>query len=172
MVSRSQSQLPRTRVIPISDFFTRLQLEFLSYRFRSLIYQRAFDKKKFLDICVQKKCKISQIALENCLPTIFNNQEQQKKYLQKFFGETGLPVFCYRDLYQENVKGYWDCYYYFIVGSSVRLINNNEIEIGRIKNCDIKSKKLIITVDGKEVERNFCEVKRIFPSDFYQNLFK
>jgi len=172
MVFQSQSKLPRTRVIPISDFFTRLQLEFISYRFRSLIYQREFDRKKFSDICVQKKCKISQIALENCLPTIFNNQEQQKKYLEKFFGKIGIPNFAYRDEYQSEVKGFWDQYYYFIVGSSVRFLENNEIEIGRIKSCDIKEKKLVIEIEKKEIERNFNEVSRIFPSDFYTNLFK
>ena len=35
---------------PISDFFSRLQIEWICYRFRELIYQRPFDKKKFADI--------------------------------------------------------------------------------------------------------------------------
>lgn len=172
MVFQSQSKLPRTRVIPISDFFTRLQLEYICYKFRSLIYQRVFDKKKFSDICIQKRCKIDQIALENCLPTIFSHTEQQKKYLQKFFGSCGLPNFAYRDDYQQNVKGFWDCYYYYIIGGSVRFIENKETEIGRIKFCDIKKKKLMIEVEDKEVEKDFCEVTRLLPSDFYQNLFK
>lgn len=166
------SQLPRTRIIPIGDFFTRLQVEYLGYRFRSLIYQRVFDKQKFEDICLKKKEKITQIALENCLPSIFNNQTQQKKYLEKFFNPYGLPNFTYRDDYQKNVKGYWDIYYYFIVGSSVRFISDNEVEIGRIKKCDTKDRSVIVEIEKKNFVKGFDEVSRIFPSDFYKRLFE
>jgi len=143
---------------------------------RSFIYQRPFDKKKFTDICEKKRKKIDQIALENCLPSIFNNAEQQRKYLGRFFNKTGPPNFCYRDDYQSTVKGYWDLYYYFIKGASVDFIENTatgNVEIGRIKTCNINEKKLtIITSEDVIVEKNFNEVARIFSSDFFENIFK
>jgi hypothetical protein len=166
------SQLPKTRIIPISDFYTRLQLEYISYKFRSLIYSRPFDKKKFTDICKSKKVKIDQIALENCLPSIFNNAGQQEKYLQRFFGKDGLPNFCYRDEYQTQVKGFWDAFHYFMVGSSVRFYENDQVEIGRIKECIIKEKKVLIEINDQIVEHSFDKVTRIFPSTFYENFFQ
>jgi hypothetical protein len=165
------SLLPKTRVIPIGDFYTRLQLEYICYKFRELIYQRPFDKKKFTDICLKKKEKIDQIALENCLPSIFTNVEQQKRYLLKFFGQDGLPNFCYRDDYQSRVKGYWDVFYYFMCGSSIRFKKDSEIELGRVKECIINQKKVIIQMDNTLFERRFQEVTRIFPSNFYVDLF-
>lgn len=167
------SQLPKNRIIPISSFYSLLQLEYISYRFRALIYQRAFDCKKFQDICLKKKEKIDQIALENCLPSIFSNTGQQKKYLEKFFNECGPPNFLYRDDYQKQVKGYWDLYYYFIVGSSVRFTESEGVEIGRIESCSLKEKRLVIrTEDSKKFDKKFSEVIRIFPSDFYERVFK
>jgi hypothetical protein len=166
------SQLPRTRIIPIGDFYTRLQLEYICYHFRELIYQRPFDKKKFADICAKKKEKIDQIALENCLPSIFNNVKQQERYLLKFFGARGLPAFCYRDDYQSQVKGFWDVVYYFTEGSSVRFINNTEVEIGRVKECLIKERKVIIQANCQITTCSFDKATRIFPSNFYVDFFK
>jgi len=169
--AKSTSKLIRTRIIPISDYYTRLQLEYLSYRIRAAIYQRAFDKKKFTEICKKKREKIEQIALENCLPSIFNNTEQQRKYMGRFFGQTGFPNFCYRDDYQQSVKGYWDLYYYFIKGASVRFTRGTSTDIGHIKDCSVKEKKVRIIVDGRVIERKFEEVSRIFPSDFFVSMF-
>ena len=168
------SQLPRTRIIPIGDFYSRLQIEWLCYRFRELIYARPFDKKKFADICIKKREKIDQIALENCLPSIFNNASQQERYLQKFFGKSGLPCFCYRDEYQELVKGFWDIQYYFMTGTSVRFTGDSEIEIeiGKIKECDIRARKVYIQIDNMIWVRSFEQTTRIFPSTFYENFFK
>jgi hypothetical protein len=165
------SQLPKTRIIPISDFYTRLQLEYLSYRFRSMIYHRQFDKKKFAEICEKKKEKIDQIALENCLPSIFNNVEQQKKYLFRFFGTCGVPAFCYRDDYQTLIKGHWDLFYYFIPGASVKLQLHDDIEIGRIVFNDIAVRKISVEINGATISALYQNVTRIFPSNFYQELF-
>jgi hypothetical protein len=166
------SLLPKTRIIPIGDFYERLQLEYLCYKFRELIYQRPFDKKKFIDICLKKKEKIDQIALENCLPTIFNHTGQQEKYLKRFFREKGLPAFCYRDEYQARVKGYWDVFYYFVNGSSVRFVEKSEVEIGKVKECIVKENKVLIEMDHQILERSFTDTTRIFPSSFYIDLFK
>jgi hypothetical protein len=165
------SQLPRTRIIPIGDFYTRLQLEYLCYKFRYLIYQRPFEKKKFADICAKKREKIDQIALENCLPSIFNHAGQREHYLQKFFKKAGLPNFCYRDDYQARVKGYWDVVYYFMVGTSVRYVYNDEVTIGRVKCCDVNNRVVTVETEDVAVQRPFTEVTRIFPSNFYESFF-
>jgi hypothetical protein len=144
----------------------------MCYRFRQLIYQRPFDKQKFADICLKKKEKIDQIALENCLPSIFKESGQQGRYLEKFFGQAGLPNFCYRDEYQSRVKGYWDIFYYFIEGSSVRLVKDDEVFIGRVKQCKINEKQVFVNVENQVATRSFNEVTRIFPSTFYSDFFK
>ena len=149
------SQLPKDRIIPISDFFSRLQIEWICYRFRELIYQRPFDKKKFADICLKKKEKIDQIALENSLPSIFNNDGQRERYLKKFIGDGGFPNFCYRDEYQTKIKGFWDAFYYFIEGSSVRFLLKGEVEIGHIKGCIVKEKKVLVEIDEQTIEYDF-----------------
>jgi hypothetical protein len=164
--------LPKTRVIPIGDFYTRLQLEYICYKFREFIYQRPFDKKKFADICIKKKEKIDQISLENCLPSIFNNAGQKETYLRRFFKIEGLPAFCYRDDYQARVKGHWDVFYYFIMGSSVRYRDNGDIVIGRIKQCNTITRKIEIETEGYICERTYSEVTRIFPSNFYESFFQ
>lgn len=159
--------LPRTRIIPLSDFFSRLQMEYLCYRFRELIYQRPFDKKKFADICLKKKEKIDQIALENCLPTVFNNAVQRDVYLQKFFKKNGMPLFCYRDEYQQKVKGYYDAMYYYVIGTSVRFVENDSIEMGCVQECKVDEKKVVIEWEHHTVEHPFESVTRVFPSTFY-----
>jgi hypothetical protein len=164
--------LPKTRVIPIGDFYTRLQLEYICYKFREHIYQRPFDKKKFADICLKKKEKIDQISLENCLPSIFNNAGQRERYLGKLFKIEGLPAFCYRDDYQLKIKGHWDVFYYFIIGSSVRYRDNGDVVIGRIKQCNVITRKIEIETDEDVCERSYSEVTRIFPSNFYESLLQ
>ncbi len=165
-------KIGKDRVISISDFYTKLQLEYISYKFRSLIYSRFYDRKKFSDICEKKKLKIIGIAQENNLPSIFNNDDQKVRYSKKFFYEWGLPSFCYRNDYQKKVKGYWDRFYYFVEGSSIKCKVNEVVEIGKIKQCNIEEETLIIQLDNKEVEVNFVDVSRIFPSDFYEQIFK
>ena len=161
--------LQKTRSIPISELYSMLQLEYFSYKLRSLLYQREFDKKKFQDISEKKKKKIQRIALGNCLGSIFTSETVQQKYLKEFFGEIGLPRFCYRDDYQTRVKGYWDAFYYYVVGSSVRYIDEeDEIKIGIIKECDINKRLIKIESDGEMVTRDFTQVSRIFSSDFYE----
>jgi hypothetical protein len=145
-------------------------MEYLCYRFRELIYQRPFDKKKFADICAKKKEKIDQIALENCIPTIFNNMVQREKYLQKFFKKDGMPSFCYRDEYQLKIKGHWDISYYYMIGTSVRVVINNEVEIGRIQECLIEDREVILKIESGVVRKNIDCVTRIFPSSFYIDL--
>lgn len=171
MYNIDSNKLPRTRVIPMSDYYTRLQLEYLSYRMRALTYQRGFDKKKFEDICAGKRKKIEQIALENRLPSIFNSSDQQSRYLSKFLNPAGCPNFCYRDDYQRKVKGYWDRFYYFGVGSSVKVIINDTPEIGRIVAADVQASQLTVTVDKHLHDVALNDAVRIFPSDFYARLF-
>jgi len=169
---QEQTKLLRTRIISINDFYTRLQLEYLSYRLRYEIYQRPFDKKKFMDICIKKREKIEQIAFRNCLPSIFNNDNSRNKYISRFFKEKGLPNFCYRDEYQSIVKGYWDAYYYFVTGANVKFTKtDSSCGEGTIESCDVKNQQVYIMISGRVIKKNFNEVTREFPEGFIQNLF-
>lgn len=111
--------LVKDRDISFSELYSNLQLEYISYKIREKIYVRAEDKKKFNDISAKKKSTIQQMSKRNRLPSIFNSEEQQEKYLNLFFNETGMPNFKYRDSYQLRVKGRWDKIYYFNRGTEV-----------------------------------------------------
>lgn len=121
----------KSRSIPFVDFYQNLQLEFLSYYFRMLIYDESF-KDKYLDFCQKKKITICKISLKKSLPDIFKDESYRIKYLNKFFHNEGfgLPNFQYRDEHQKQHLGYWDKKGYFKTGVSV-IYNNNKYEIVR-----------------------------------------
>ena len=158
------------RRISLPDYFTQLQLEYISYKLRSLIYKRDLDISKFCSICKGKKEKIEQIAYRNKLPSIFSSESQKEKYLKRFFGDGGFPDFKYRDEYQEKVKGKWDKLYFFVEGGKV--FHKGEEGFFVINSTNYVQNFLTLgKCDGGEMIANFDEVKRIFSEDFFKKLF-
>lgn len=174
MMDSENTFLKKSRVIPKNDFYTRLQLEYISYKMRLLLYEREEDKKKFQDICVKKREKIELIALKDCLPSIFTSPESQKKYLDLFFGQgKGIPNFCYRDDYQKRVKGYWDSYYYFRKGSLVQFKHHNDDLTGIVLYFHVPSHQVTILMpEGTKYKKHCEELIKVFPEDFFLQLFK
>jgi hypothetical protein len=171
-------KLIKSRDIPLTDLYELLQLEYISYKFRSIIYKRDFDIKKYEEICEKKKEKIDSISLRNTLPSIFNKEEIKEKYFKKFFNEWGLPNFCYRDDYQRMVKGYWDKIYYFSKDCSVRIKVDNNVLIGQIDSVDIPyyedeikgEEKIFVKISKDIIEVGINDVSRIVSTDFFDNL--
>ena len=129
--------LKKSREIPVLDYFSLLQLEYISYAFRHKIYTRPQDKKKFADILRKKKEKNKTFSTRNCLPDIFNGDPAYlKKYMDKFFKtEFGLPNFQNRDPHKEEIYGRYDPYYYFAKGTMVRIrLNDGSVETGIVTN--------------------------------------
>jgi len=140
---------------------------------RWFLYEREFDKKKFQDICIKKREKIEMLALKECLPSIFTSAELQRKYISMFFGQGGIPNFCYRDDYQARVKGYWDLYYYFKKGTLVRFEHNHTQLTGIIQYSNVPTRQATILMpDGTKYKKSFNELTRIFPDDFFTQLTK
>ncbi len=164
--------LGKNRDIPISEFYTNLQLEWFSYFMRAKTYNRPEDIKKFTDICGKKKEKIDGISRKNCLPNIFENEQYKERYVSLFLGEWGLPQFQYRDDYQRRVRGMWDKRYYFNVGADVKVKGEHTVELGTITGNDHENCKLTVklTISKEEITIHYDNVQRIFPAHFFENL--
>jgi hypothetical protein len=165
------SELGKSRDLPIGDYFSILQIEYICSAFRAKIYNREFDRKMFNDICKRKKEKIDSIAFRNKLPSIFDNENSKTKYINKFFPEWGLPNFQYRNKGQENSRGLWDKRHYFEIGSSVKIKNKGKVDLGYIVAHDIDNSQITVTIkdEKEEVVLDYENVSRIIPSDFFDN---
>lgn len=162
----------KSRDISVGDLFTNLQLEYISYKVRELIYLRPEDKKKFNDICEKKREKIEIIATKNCLPTIFNNIKSQGKYLKIFFKEWGLPNFQYRDAYKKKVYGWWDPIYYFKDKVDIKYTDSKDIILGHIIKYDAHKEILKIKVNDSIISVEPNSVCRIFSEEFFEKIFE
>jgi hypothetical protein len=162
----------KSRDISVGDLFTNLQLEYISYRVRSLIYTRLEDKKKFNDICLKKREKIEAISTKNCLPVIFSNKKSQEKYLKSFFKEWGLPNFQYRDDYKKKVYGWWDPIYYFKDKVDIKYNNKGDIVLGVISRYDAHRNLITINIDNKLILTETQLVSRIFSESFFNKIFE
>lgn len=165
-------ELKKDRNIPITDFYTNLQLEYLSYYMRGKVYKRPEDLKKFADICEKKREKIEGLSRKNCLPNIFNNELYRERYINLFIGEFGLPQFQYRDDYQRKVKGMWDRKYYFGEGVNVKVNINDLVDVGVVMSNDHEANKATIrlAMDKKEVTLLYDNIQRVFPERFFEDL--
>lgn len=165
-------ELKKDRDIPITDFYTNLQLEYLSYYMRGKVYKRPEDLKKFADICGKKREKIEGLSRKNCLPNIFNNQTYRERYLNLFIGEFGLPQFQYRDDYQRKVKGMWDKKYYFNEGTNVKVNVDGFIDVGVVIDNDHEKCKVTIrmSMDKSEITLLYDNVQRVFSEKFFEDL--
>ena len=79
----------KSRDISVGDFYSLLQLEYISYKVREFLYERPEDKKKFKDISDKKKDNIESISFRRCIPSLFNNEAMKLRYIDKFINEWG-----------------------------------------------------------------------------------
>ena len=141
--------LEKSRDIWINDYFSNLQLEYLSYYARFITYDRPEHKKMFSDICKMKYEKIVKIAFRNNMSCIFTNVDYWNRYLEKWMGDgTGLPNFQYRDKKHKRKNFYWDAFHYFAVKSLVEyedsfypVVSNN------VGSCILKIAKSPVYLD-------------------------
>ncbi len=109
----------KSRSIPLMDYYNILQFEFLSYYMRYLTYEREVDRQKYFEFCEKKKQTIQNLSRRNCFLNIFDSKEYREKKLNKFFNESGMPNYLYRDDHQKQHIGFWDKIYYFKQGIDV-----------------------------------------------------
>jgi hypothetical protein len=168
-------ELRKSRDLTISDLFTRLQIEYLSYYTRYKLWKREKDKKKFKDICQKKREKIESISLKQSFPSIFNNEQRKNIYIyEKFLQSWGIPNFDYRDDYQLKTKGNWDKTYFFYKGTDVICRDKGVEYKGKVLHLDYVNNLVIILCKENEktfkIHTNINNIKRELPEDFFKNL--
>lgn len=158
MLNTSKEKLGKSRTIPIPEWFSNLQLEYLTYRLREEMYTRQEDVKKFGDIAKMKKDKILSVSLRQSLVSIFDCQKKRDRYVsEKFANKSGMPNMQYTP---KNIKpaSYWDKYYFFQSGVEIYyqnklypiLVNSPESE-----SVEIKVGDKLMNVPYRNIKRDF-----------------
>lgn len=170
-MSEKENFIYKTRTIPLSEYFSILQLEWLSYKFRELLYERDFDKQQFSRFCKQKREIIEGVARKNCLPCIFDSRSQAEKYIRVFLNENKtFPQFQYRDEHQVKHKGFWDKVYYYKTGCEFTYLFSNEVCV--LQNVNVKLQEALVSVSQNNVFLvPLDKIIRIFDSNFIQKIF-
>ena len=83
MLNTSKDKLGKSRTIPIPEWFSNLQLEYLTYKLREEMYVRDGDTKKFGDIAKMKKEKILSVSLRQSLTSILTVPKKEKNTFMK-----------------------------------------------------------------------------------------
>lgn len=162
----------KSRNIPLSDLYSCLQLEFISYFLRAKTYCKDFAAG-YGEICIAKKEKIDKISEKNHLPSIFNDDHVKQRYLDKFFNEYGVPNFTYKDDQIKSKMNCWDRHYFFQKGCSVKFLCNEELLIGQVVHND-KNTCIVTVLDENNVphDLHYNNISRIFSEDFFSfNLY-
>lgn len=111
--------MEKSRSLTNEEFIKILQLEYLSCKLRSIIYDRPEFKKMNEDIAEKKKFKILDLSKKFLLPNIFELDEAFEFFWKKeFIQEYGLPNFQYNPKSKELIS-YWDKFYLLKPGETV-----------------------------------------------------
>jgi hypothetical protein len=158
ILNTSKDKLGKSREITISDFFSILQLEYLTYKLREAMYIYDNDVKKHGDIAKMKKEKIKSMALRQAMQSIFDSKEKMDKYVyEKFSNEFGMPNMQYTPKNKKPAT-YWDRFYFFQSGIEVYhkgklysiLVNHPESET-----VEIRDGRDILPVPYSDIKRDF-----------------
>lgn len=157
----------KSRDISLTELYSNLQTEFLSYYLRKKLYCKNFSENYSI-VCDQKKEKIEKISAKNNLPSIFNDGSVKERFLSKFLNETGAPNFSYKDEDIKKKMSRWDKWYYFTKGTSVKFVNDGKTILGVIVANDKDSQIVTIKDEfNEEVDLHYSSITRLFPQDFF-----
>ena len=158
ILNTSKDKLGKSREISIPEFFSVLQLEYLTYKLREAMYIYEDDVKKFGDIATMKKDKIKNMALRQAMMSIFDSKEKMDKYVcEKFANESGMPNMQYTPA-NKRPASYWDKFYFFQSGVEIYyqnklfpiLVNHPESET-----VEIRDGKKMLSIPYTEIRRDF-----------------
>lgn len=160
----------KSRNIPLTSYYSNLQLEWLSYYIRSKIYRKDFADN-YSQICAGKKEKILGISNKNLLPSIFSNKQILDKYLEELIPCFGTPNFQYKNKEVETKMKRWDVFYYFCKGTSIKFIDQEEnIKTGVITKNDKNSEVLEVECNENKQRYflHYTKASRIFSEEFFR----
>lgn len=165
----------KSRNIPLMDYYDILQFEFLSYYLRYITYDRDIDKQKYFEFCKKKKLTIQNLSRRNCFPNIFDSKEFRDKKLTKFFNESGMPNYLYRDEHQKQHLGFWDKIYYFKQGIDVIYVKCTNVWNIHSNVCKFEGDHDFVTLQREDkpvIKVGIDELKREWNfDDFDFNIF-
>jgi len=150
----------KSRDLSLTDFYSILQQEYISYFIRTKIYPPEYAKK-YETYCVCKKEKIEKIGMKNGLPSIFNSTSIRDRYLEKFFNAYGLPNFEYRDEASIRIMGKWDAVYWFGEGTSIKVRINGEMILTTVIKNLFNQEMVVADVNGETQPLNYAYIARI-----------
>lgn len=135
--------------LSISEYFRKLQIEYLQSEFRYKVYFSAKDKKYYQKVMNFKKEKIENISLRNSLKSIFNDEERLNKFRNELFLESGYPKF---EMTKKDIEQYYlvDCDFSY----------NGEVV--KIVDSIVGEKVWVENESGERFLVNLCEINRIF----------
>lgn len=161
----------KSRDLPLSSFYSILQLEWLCYHLRRKTYKKDFSKN-YDKICETKREKILGVSTKNLLPSIFSDKNQLDKYINILIPDFGIPDFQYRNDEIKQKMRKWDIYYYFSKGVSVKFLDNERLLVGIIFNNELSNDVLeIFCQETNKIHYiHNSHVSRIFSQDFFHIL--
>jgi hypothetical protein len=158
IINTSKDKLGKSRDISAAEFFSNLQLEYLTYRLREAMYIYENDVKKHGDIAKMKKEKIKGMARRQAIQSIFDSKDRMDKYVyEKFSNKFGMPNMQYTPNNKKPAT-YWDRFYFFQSGTEVYhkgklysiLVNHPESET-----VEIRDGRNILSVPYISIKRDF-----------------
>lgn len=146
--------MEKTRELSKEDFLRILQLEYFSYKLRSLIYEQSEFKKIDNEVANKKKSKIIELSKKFSLSCIFDSDEKFKLFYEKeFLNKEGLPLFQYSP--KNKKTEYWDKFYLLKPGEIV-IYDNIEY---KVKNNYPIYDSIKIIKNGKKIFVPYIYVK-------------
>lgn len=114
--------MEKLREISLEQFVINLQLEYLSCKLRSIVYNRIESVelvKIYKDIAEKKKTKILNLKQRFRLGTMFDSDKAFSDfYLKEFLQEYGLPNLQYSEKTKKSVM-FWDRFHLLKPGTIV-----------------------------------------------------
>lgn len=166
------SEVVKSRKIPLSEFYSILQLEYLSLYLRSKIFKEPFIQYN-IDSCIGKRKKIESISRKNNLPNIFSSKKILEKYVDQLVNDWGVPNFQYKNEAIKDKIHIWDCVNYFTKGTLVKFRIGDEEYSGTILFNNFEDK--ICKVSSSNLKRNvdvaYGNISRAFSENFWENLY-
>lgn len=150
----------KSRDLSLTDFYSILQQEFISYFVRSKIYPPEYAKK-YENYCICKREKIEKIGVKNGLPSIFNSTSIRNQYIDRFFNAYGLPNFEYRDENSIRIMGKWDKIYWFSDGTSIKIRDDGGMHLSIVKKNLFNTHAVVAEVNGELRQFRYEFISRI-----------
>jgi uncharacterized radical SAM superfamily protein len=135
------------RDLSIPEFLDILQKEYFLAILRRKIYPSIKRKEYYKRLIGYKEEKILDISTKYSLPCIFNDEELLKKYKEEVFS-TIPPDFIYKDDQEKEDLELSDEINYYLKGSSIKILSENESGIVKHYNLLDRSVKVKLNKGG------------------------